>query len=312
MTDDAVANAAQATELARLRRNRPRDRFVRNSLFVFFGLPVVAWWIGGFNVRDAFSARRLANLERFLEEIRPFPLHGRDFDLGVAVAWAGDLWRRTGADATARTLGIAVLAIVLAAILALPFALAAARTVATPEPFAPSGRPPGRGARIAWRAMLSAARGVLVLLRSIPEYVWAYLALAIFGPTPWPAVLALMLHNVGILGRLDAETVENVPTAAPTALRGLGATRGQVAAAAVGPAVLPRFLLFFFYRWETAVREATVLGMLGIVSLGYAIDDARIRGRMDEFVFLIALGAGIVLIGDLLSTWARGIVRRAS
>jgi len=44
--------------------------------------------------------------------------------------------------------------------------------------------------------------------------------------------------------------------------------------AAIMPDVLPRFLLYFFYRWETCVREATVPGMLGVLSLGTLVRDA--------------------------------------
>ncbi len=76
--------------------------------------------------------------------------------------------------------------------------------------------------------------------------------------------------------------------------------------------ILPRFLLFFFYRWETCVREATVLGMLGIVSLGYWIVDTRARNHYDEMFFFVLLGAGIVLVGDLVSAVAREVVRRAA
>ena len=82
--------------------------------------------------------------------------------------------------------------------------------------------------------------------------------------------------------------------------------------AAVLPVVLPRCLLFFFYRWETCVREATVLGMLGIVSLGFWIQDARARNFYDEMVFFILLGAFLVIIGDMVSTLVRAYVRRIS
>ena len=70
--------------------------------------------------------------------------------------------------------------------------------------------------------------------------------------------------------------------------------------------------MFFFYRWETCVREATVLGMLGIVSLGFWIQDARARQQFDTLFFLILIGAAMVMIGDVVSTLARRIVRRSA
>ena len=123
---------------------------------------------------------------------------------------------------------------------------------------------------------------------------------------------ALALHNVGILGRLGAETIENLPPRVPETLRSLGAGRFQIAVTALMPAAMPRYLLYFFYRWETCVREATVLGLLGIVSLGYWIDDARARQRLDEMLLLVVLGAALVILGDLVSAVARSVVRRAS
>ena len=85
-----------------------------------------------------------------------------------------------------------------------------------------------------------------------------------------------------------------------------------MSAFAASPSALNRFLLYFFYRWETCVREATVLGMLGIVSLGYALNEARIRDRYDDMIFYVLMGALLVLIGDLVSAVARHVIRRAS
>ena len=101
-----------------------------------------------------------------------------------------------------------------------------------------------------------------------------------------------------------------MPPAAARALAAAGASRSQTAAA-VFPSLLPRLLLYFFYRWETCVREATVLGMLGVLSLGSLIRDARAGNLYDELFFYVLLGALMVLAGDLLSALARGLVRRA-
>ena len=60
------------------------------------------------------------------------------------------------------------------------------------------------------------------------------------------------------------------------------------------------------------LREATVLGMLGVASLGYWIQDSRTRQFYDQMLFFVVLGAAIVLAADLLSMLARWIVRRAS
>jgi len=210
------------------------------------------------------------------------------------------------------TLAISVAAIVLAGIGGAFFSLPAARNFTSPEPFLSSLRNPHWGWSFLWRAVVWVTRLFLIFVRAIPEYMWAFLLLAILGPTAWPAVLALALHNLGILGKLGAEVVENTEHAPLSALRGLGASHLQIASTGLFPLTFSRFLLFLFYRWETCVREATVLGMLGIVSLGYWIQDSRARNHYDEMFFLVLLGAALVLIGDLLSALARESIRRFS
>jgi phosphonate transport system permease protein len=118
-------------------------------------------------------------------------------------------------------------------------------------------------------------------------------------------VFALALHNLGILGRLWGEVMENERPEAARQLMRTGATRGQVYLGSLASQSFNRFLLFFFYRWETCVREATILGMLGISSLGYYISLARGFFRYDRMVFFVLLGAALIFAGDLLSDWLR-------
>lgn len=307
-----------------LRRDRPRSQLVRWSALAFLALAVWSWTSGDIHVGDLFSARRVENLQRFLrEDIVPFPLRGKPFEFSVWADWAGGLLQSRGISGSIQTLAISVLAITLAGIGAISLAPFAARNVASHDPFPPPSGPErdtvllegaalGRERRLRrlWSALAASTRVFLILLRAIPEYVWAFLLLSILGPNAWPAVLALAIHNAGILGKLGAETIENLESAPLRALRGLGAGRAQITLAAVGPIALPRFLLYFFYRFETCVREATVLGLLGVVSLGYWIQDARGRHYYDEMLFFVALGAGIVLLGDLTSAVVRGYLRR--
>jgi phosphonate transport system permease protein len=294
-----------------LRRARPRSRFARLSMLALAALAGYAWLAGDLELGRLFSARSVSNLERFLGEIRPHPLWGRKWDWGVAGRWVVDTLEGTGGEAVLSTVALSVASICLAGVLALFVCLAAARNVATPEPFLPAARPPSRLHRFGWRAVVVVTRALLVFARAIPEYIWAFLLLTMFGLGAWPAVLALALHNAGILGKLDAEVVENLEPGTVRALRGVGASRSQIAVTAIFPAALGRFLLYFFYRWETCVREATVLGLLGFVSLGWYIQQARAGVRYDEMVLFVLLGAGIILVGDFTSAVARALVRRA-
>jgi len=307
-------NAPTDPQTARIRllfRQRPRSRYVRWSLTAFVLLMLGSLFSGEFQLDQIFSPRRLQNLQRFLGEMLPPPIQ-RGEGLHAGMSWAADLLASPmGVPALAKTLAISILAILLAFFVAIFLTPPGSRTLACPEPYLP-GLASNLGARaILWRISLPLTRATYAFLRAIPEYIWAFLLIQIFGLSAWPAILALAIHNSGILGKLFSETVENLPPEPAIALRGLGAGRAQIFWFALFPTGLSRFLVYFFYRWETCIRESTVLGMLGIVSLGYYISDAQATINTPVMVFLILTGSVLVLLGDLMSTLIRYLVRNA-
>ena len=297
--------------VGRLQSERSRSRFMRGSVIALALLVAYAWTSGDFRFDDFTNERRLANLQRFAVELVPHPLQTQPWDWGIAAAWGGRLMAEKGWDAGVTTLAMSITAIVMAGFAGLVISFAAARNFAAAEPYLQNAHQPPALVRSLWVALVSMTRGVLIFLRAVPEYVWAFLLVAMLGPTLWAAVFALAIHNTGILGKLNAEAIENLEPETLIALRGLGAGRAQIAAAGLLPLVIPRFLLFFFYRWETCLREATVLGMLGIASLGFFVQDARARQHYDVMFALILLGSAIVIVGDLMSAGAREAVRRS-
>lgn len=294
---------------------RPRSQFVRVSVMACLALTAVAWLSGGFHMSDIWSAHRLENLQRFLKAVHPYDLRDTGLTVSGIATWSAELMHDRGWHALGVTLGISIAAIVLAAIIAGILSLFAAGNVATAEPWGDvfrkttPRRDPASSAGPAlvllWRSVLLTARAALIAARSVPEYIWAFLLIAAIGPSAWPAVLALAIHNTGILGKLWAENIENVDPAIPATLRAYGQSRLQVALFGVVPIALPRMLLYFFYRWETCIREATVLGMLGILSIGLWIKDARARDWYDEMLFFMLLGSLLVIAGDIVSSFAR-------
>ena len=291
-------------QLKMLHRGRSRNIFVRLSLVIMLLLIGYTWIFGGFLDTSKSFPQRAENIERFLKELQPYKLRGESFSLQSYLSWTKAIMIEKGSQAVHVTLAISVAAIVLSGIWGNLLAILAARNFTSGFN---KDQSPLRSIVLA-----SPARLLLIFLRAIPEYAWAFLFLSLLGPSAWPLVLALALHNCGIIGKLSAEVIENLPDQPQLSLSSIGASRLQIMLAAALPVALPRFLLFFFYRWETCVREATVLGMLGIVSLGFWIQDARARNFYDEMVFLILLGALLVIIGDVISTLVRAYVRRIS
>jgi phosphonate transport system permease protein len=326
----SAATAADLSPVA-LRRERPRDGFLRFSLWclavlgaasLVTGFLLEIRWSGNVHglgglfaaeeVRWAFAGseweRRMANLQRFLGEITPAPLLYPD-----AVTWRQWLGgiARTALPAALATLWISVLSIVLAAVAAWVVLPPVSRTVAVAQPWLKGGRRPPRFLTLTWEALRQAVKLFIVLSRAIPEVILAFIFLAIFGGNIWPAVLALAVHNFGILGRLGAETIDNAPQDTAAALRAAGASRLSILGLAVFPSLLPRFLIYFFYRWETCLRETTALGILGCATLGKLIRDVNSRFRYDEMMVLILTGAAIVVAGDFFSAMVRRWTRRA-
>lgn len=303
---------SQRETIGRLYRERPRDHLVRASFVLTLLAIAAAWAVSLQDAGEVFSERRWRNLKRFAGEIVPYPARRSETPVAAAGEWAWTELSERGVEAMLQTLAISVAAIVLATLAGAALMWPAARNVASPEPLLPEARPPDRVRALLWRGVVGGTRLALVLMRAIPEYILAFLLLATLGGGAWPAVLALAIHNAGIMGKLCAEVIEDVEDSAPRALRGLGASRAHLSLVAVFPLVMPRLLMYFFYRWETCVRTATILGMLGIASLGYWVTEYRVRDRYDDMVLYIVLGAALVLVGDLVSTVARARIRRAT
>jgi phosphonate transport system permease protein len=157
-----------------------------------------------------------------------------------------------------------------------------------------------------WR--LPAILGTRVFLggiRAIHELVWAVLFVAAIGLSPLAAILALGLPYGGILGRIYAELLQDVPSEPLRALRAAGASPLRVFLYGRLPMALPDMVGYTFYRFECAIRAAAIMSFVGIRGLGYEIqlslNDLLFSQVWTLLLFLIAL----VVLVDLWSGWVR-------
>ncbi|MFT7486675.1 MAG: phosphonate transport system permease protein [Candidatus Paceibacteria bacterium] len=300
------------SEIERLRRERPRSRLLRITLWALTLWSLYAWLSPEIGLLEFLDQRRFSNLSRFVkQELVPFPLRAEGAGLADLMHWLSSIWGTIGAQSTRATLQISILAIVLAALGAAPLSLLTARNFASATPFETQTGRASRALRLFWWAVTGAARALAILLRAVPEFILAFLLLAVLGPqTAWPAILALAIHNGGILARLGGEVIENLEPAPLRTLMTHGSSRSSSLVFGVVPLGLSRNLLYLFYRFETCVREATVLGMLGVVSLGYWIQDARAKQYYDEVFLLVLFSIALVMLADLISALARYSLRR--
>ena len=143
----------------------------------------------------------------------------------------------------------------------------------------------------------------LVIVRSTPEYVLAFIFLQLWGPSMLPAVVALALHNGAIIGHLIGRYTNELPLR-PDASTGLNLYSYEIV-----PTVYGQFLAFLFYRWEIIMRETAILGILGIASLGFYVDSAIQDIRLDRAMFLILITALLNIGVDALSRFIRARLR---
>ena len=290
--------SSRTPAVAALYAERPTRRFVQASMALALGVGLGVLLFSDVSLAGLTTARRWENLQRFLGELGPPSGESLSAWLAGVSVW----------EAVLPTVAMAVVAMVLAAVLGVSSSLLASRRLMRPDPWV-QGLQADRHVQLMWTALGVFTRSLLVCIRAIPTYIWAYILLLLMGLGAWPAVLAIALHNGGILGRLGSELVDDLPPNVAGAVWGVGASRWTVAALVLAPQALGRSLLYFFVRMETAIREATVLGMLGFVSLGWFVADARVRMRMDLMVLYVGLAVLTVIAIDAVSIAVRRRIR---
>jgi len=150
------------------------------------------------------------------------------------------------------------------------------------------------------------ARFALNLLRSVPELVWATLMVLAAGLGPFAGTLALMLHTIGVLGRLFAEAIENAPPAPESSLREAGG--GGTVAFVYGtlPLVWPQVIAYSLYRLEMNIRMAAVLGFVGAGGLGQMLYFHLSIFQQAQAATVLMAMLLLVLVVDSLSHLVRG------
>ncbi|MDJ0892163.1 MAG: ABC transporter permease [Gammaproteobacteria bacterium] len=228
-----------------------------------------------------------SNILRFLtQDIVPYPLRaeGGADTLGALWAWFDAVLMDQALPGTVATLQITMIALVCTGLLVLVFFPLISPLLLGPKP------------RFFGHLFL-------VVTRSTPEYILAFIALALWGPSMLPAVAALALHNGAIIGHLVGRYTENLK------LRQDAATGMNRYAWEVLPRVYRPMLALLFYRWEVIMRETAILGILGITTLGFYIDSAFAELRFDRALLLILFTAMLNIAVDAASRAIRAGLR---
>jgi phosphonate transport system permease protein len=248
---------------------------------------VVVLWpllvLAEFQPWTLFDARSLRVTGRFLAQFVP-PRHDAEF----LALLARETWR---------TVAIATAGMALAGLIALPLALAMTERLSVSAVGGRMGRGP------AW--LRQAVRAFTVVLRSVPELVWALVFVRVVGLGPTAGVLAIAIAYGGMLAKVWAEILESADAAPAQALLGHGAGRLQTLLFAALPQSAPELTSYTVYRWECAIRSSVVLGFVGAGGLGQQLDNAAKLFAGGEVSAILLVFMGLVALSDRVSAWIR-------
>ena len=199
------------------------------------------------------------------------------------------------ARSTLETLAIATAGMALALVIAFPAALLASRALSLSALYR-NGKPTWWGIVGRWPV-----RWLLIILRSVPEIVWALLFVRAVGLGPTAGVLAIAITYGGMLGKVYAEIFESVDQRAAHALLGAGSSRLSAFFYAVLPNAAGEMLSYTVYRWECAIRASVVMGFVGAGGLGQQLDLSLRMFAGAEVASMLLTFIVLVLLADQLS-----------
>lgn len=185
------------------------------------------------------------------------------------------------------TVAIALWGTVLAIFIAVPLGIMGARNLA-PHPI-----------------VYFVARRAMDVLRAVNEFVFALMFVTAVGLGPFAGMLALGVHTGGVLGKLLSEAIESIDPGQVEGVAAVGAGRLHVIAFGVVPQIMPSFLSYVLLRFESDIRSASVIGMVGGGGIGFFLWDT-IRSFNDrEAATVILLIVAMVMAIDVVSSRVR-------
>jgi phosphonate transport system permease protein len=198
---------------------------------------------------------------------------------------------------TWRTVAIATAGITLSLVIAIPLALLATRTLSISS----------LSGSMSWpaRALRTFVRWVLIILRSVPELIWALVFVRVVGLGPTSGVIAIALTYGGMLGKVYAEILESGDAHGTQSLLRNGSGRLQAFFYGLLPQNAAEITSYTVYRWECAIRSSAVLGFVGAGGLGQQMDVSMKMFAGSEVSTMLIMFVILVWIADYVSAWLR-------
>lgn len=185
------------------------------------------------------------------------------------------------------TIQIAVLGTLIGAVFAVPISLLSARNV---------NKIP---------ALYYISKGIMNLIRTIPQLLYAAILVAAVGLGPFPGVIALSIFSMSIIAKLTSESLEAIDPGPMEAIETVGGNKIETIIYAIVPQIAPSFVSFCLYVFEINIRTSTVLGLVGAGGIGQTLMTSLSLFMYQRAATIILATFVFVVIIDFASTKLR-------
>jgi len=244
------------------------ERFYRNKyLFPFFFFLFFIWSA----IATDFNPKTLADgLPRLLDFV--WGMFPPDFGIFPALI-----------NPAMRTIQMAFMGTLFASLISFPLSILAANNITISE------------------LARNTSKSIIAFTRTVPDIVFALIFISAVGLGPFPGVLALAIHSIGMLGKLYAEAIEEIDPHSLEAMEAVGANKIQSIRYAVIPQILPSFVANTLYRFDVNVRSSIVLGFVGAGGIGFELIVAMRLFRYQELTSILIITFIIILLSEKVS-----------
>jgi phosphonate transport system permease protein len=185
-----------------------------------------------------------------------------------------------------QTVAIALVGTTIGSLLAIPFGFLTAKNV--------FGKYPSKVGEF-----------LLILVRTFPEIVLGLMFLRVFGPGAFTGTVVIAIHSIGMLGKLFAESIENMDVGPIEAIEAVGGSQVHKIRYAIIPQILPEFLSIGLYRLDINIRTASVLGLVAAGGIGRPLEEAFNAGWWQDLSAMVIGIVATIMLMDALSSWLR-------
>jgi len=292
-----VTAPALADRIATIERPRPRLSTVVSYGVIVAIAALGVWSFIGLDYSFKSINTTFENLNRFIGLATPMQWPGwnvvgtRGPDGTTFVTeWVGwdPIWHTLGSVAI--TLALVIAGTALATLISIPVATGAARNT-SPHP-----------------VVMAICRGIGVVARAIPDVAFAvFFVFLWFGAGTLPAIVAIGLHSVGMISKMMADAIEQIDEGPRLAIRSAGGSKAQEFWSGVFPQVLPAWIAVSLHRADINLRGSVILGYVGIVGLGYDLDEALHAGPagMRRVIPIVLIIIALCVLFEIVSSTIR-------